>query len=61
MEKEEIIVGRGEKGILSGMYSVSYATVRKALRGSEVSLVARQIRKTALDRGGVYKSQLPTC
>lgn len=61
MKKEEIIVGRGEKGVLADMYTVCYATVTKALRGYDASFVAKRIRQTALDRGGIYASQLPTC
>lgn len=61
MKKEEIIVGRGEKGVLADMYTVCYRTVTKALRGYDASYVAKRIRKTALDRGGVYKSQIPNC
>lgn len=58
---EIIIVNHGEKQELMKIFNVSYNTVRKALKGQTVSKLAFQIRKTAIERGGViYRNKLST-
>ena len=50
---EIIIVEHGEKQVLMKIHSVSYNTVRKALKGQTSSRKAMQIRETAVKRGGM--------
>lgn len=59
MKNEVIIVERGEQTALAELFSVSRPTVRVALKGIRTSLKTAKIRQAAIERGGVYKSQLP--
>ena len=49
----KILVDKGEKLALKELFRTSYPTVRKALSGKSESKLAYQIRKAALERGGL--------
>lgn len=51
----KILVEPGEKMYLKELFGVSYPTIRKALNGLSDSILSIQIRKAALERGGVEK------
>lgn len=61
MKKEAIVVNVGEQSALAREFSVSRVTVHDALAGKTNSLMSAKIRHAALQRGGMYKSQVPTC
>ena len=61
MKKEAIVVAPGQQAVLAREFSVSRVTVHDALVGKTNSLTSARIRQAALDRGGMYKSQVPTC
>ncbi|MDL2315063.1 hypothetical protein LJC16_02260 [Bacteroidales bacterium OttesenSCG-928-C19] len=50
---EMIIVKHGEKGELMRLFDVSYNTVKSALQGKTYSRKAFDIRKKAVERGGI--------
>ena len=45
------------KKVLAELFKVSHPTVRKALKGEIESPTALRIRKAAIERGGIEKSQ----
>lgn len=49
----KILVDKGEKLALKRLFNTSYPTVRKALCGESNSKLSYQIRKAALERGGL--------
>ena len=59
--REVIVVDQGEQTALAREFAVSRVTVHDALVGKTGSLTAAKIRHAALQRGGVYKSQVPNC
>jgi hypothetical protein len=52
----KILVDKGEKLALKTLFKTSYPTVRKALNGKGNSKLIYQIRKAALERGGLEVS-----
>ena len=59
MNNMRVIVNHGEVNRLAEMFSVSLPTVRSALRGKTSTKLSQNIRKTALDRGGVQIIEVP--
>lgn len=51
-----VLVEAGEKTKLAKLFGVSGLTVRRALNGKTQSDLAKQIRATAILRGGVEKN-----
>jgi hypothetical protein len=49
----KILVDKGEKLALKKLFKTSYPTVRKALSGKSESKLSFQIRKAAIERGGL--------
>jgi hypothetical protein len=49
----EILVKQGEKKELAKLFRKSHVTIRRALRGSTETLLAKKIRKAAIERGGM--------
>ena len=52
---EQVLVEHGERQVLGKLFRVSQPTVRAALSGKTNTQVAREIRKAAIERGGVKK------
>lgn len=52
-----VLVEAGEKTKLAKLFGVSNLTIRRALNGKTQSDLAKQIRATAVLRGGVEKKQ----
>jgi len=49
----KILVANGEKKALKELFKVSYPTVRDALKGKQSTSLSYNIRKAAIERGGV--------
>lgn len=56
----KILVDLGEKQNLKRIFKTSYPTVRKALNGKSESKLSFQIRKAAIERGGLEVIQTKT-
>jgi hypothetical protein len=50
---KRILVANGEKKALKELFNVSYPTVRDALKGKQSTSLSYNIRKSAIERGGV--------
>lgn len=53
----KILVENGERASLGKLFHVSQPTIRRALDGKTNTDLAKKIRKMAIARGGVVKSQ----
>lgn len=49
----KVLVSHGEKKELMRIFDICHVTVREALNGKSDTLLAKKIRKAAIERGGV--------
>ena len=50
---KKILVANGDKKALKEQFNCSYPTVREALKGKSSTTLSYNIRKAAIERGGV--------